>query len=91
MLRHCNIIIEGDVQGVNFRWLSQANAGRLGLAGFAQNKEGGSLFIAVEGDLEKINEFLHWCHLGPSLAKVQRVEANFSEQLQGYQGFEILG
>lgn len=90
MLRHCNITIKGDVHGVNFRWLARENASRLGLAGFAQNKEDGSLFVAVEGRLEKINEFLHWCHDGPSLAKVRSVQADFSDKLEGYGGFEIL-
>ena len=91
MLRHCQIKIKGDVQGVNFRWLAQENANRLGLAGFVQNQAGGAVLIEAEGELEKINEFLHWCHYGPSLARVSSVEAKFGPEMKGYGGFEILG
>jgi len=34
----------------------------------------GTVEVLVEGEQNKINEFIEWCKVGPELAKVERVE-----------------
>ena len=40
----------------------------------ARNESDGSVYIDVEGEEKDLEKFVEWCHLGPSLAKVEKVE-----------------
>jgi acylphosphatase len=71
---HLDIIITGKVQGVGFRAGALHKAKTLGLYGFAQNNDDGSVRIAVEGESESVDMFLDWCREGPMLAAVDAVE-----------------
>lgn len=42
--------IQGQVQGVGFRYRSQYAAQTLGLTGFAQNEDDGTVTLEVQGD-----------------------------------------
>lgn len=74
MFKHLNIRIFGNVQGVFFRHSAKIKADELGLKGFAQNEEGGSVFIEIEGEEQNLDEFLNWCHKGTEGARVDEVE-----------------
>jgi acylphosphatase len=67
------LIIEGRVQGVFFRYHTQEMAVRLGLKGWVKNRPDGSVVAVFEGDREKVNQIIQWCHQGPSQAKVTKV------------------
>jgi len=85
MEKHLNIKIFGFVQGVFFRLTAKEEAGKLGVTGFAKNDPDGSVYIEAEGPKEKLDEFIKWCHEGPSAAQVDKVVVsagplkNFSE------------
>ncbi|NQU78037.1 acylphosphatase [Candidatus Falkowbacteria bacterium] len=88
MKKHINIKIHGQVQGVSFRYYSQDLAGELGLAGFVRNESDGTLYIEVEGEKEKLDEFMEWCRKGPGSAQVEKVEMGWGE-VMGYKDFVI--
>ena len=48
----------GSVQGVGFRYEARMTAIQLGLTGWAQNKNDGTVLVEVEGRESYINEFL---------------------------------
>ena len=48
-MRRVVIWVEGTVQGVGFRWWVSRQAGRLGLAGSAENLRDGRVEIDVQG------------------------------------------
>ena len=73
MMKHINIQIYGQVQGIFFRASAKEQADKLGIVGFAQNQPDGSVYIEVEGEENKLDAFLKWCHNGPSLAQVEKV------------------
>lgn len=85
MRKHLNIKISGAVQGVFFRVSAKKEAEKLGITGFARNEPDGSVYIEAEGNKEKLDKFLEWCRIGPTAAKVDKVEVkeggikNFSE------------
>ncbi len=89
MLKHINIRIHGTVQGVSFRYYSQEKAGELGLGGFVRNERDRTLCIEVEGEGEKLDEFLEWCRRGPDTAKVEKVEVDEGE-VRNYRDFTIM-
>ncbi len=74
MIKHINVTIYGKVQGVFFRITAKEEAAALGIKVLAENKPDGTVYIEAEGEKEKLDEFIKWCHLGPSLARVAKVE-----------------
>lgn len=73
-IRHVNIKVYGRVQGVFFRTLAKDLADSLGITGSARNNLDGTVYIETEGEEEKLAEFVKWCHEGPPLAKIEKVE-----------------
>jgi len=68
------IYIYGKVQGVGFRYSALKKANELNIKGFIHNKSDGSVYIEVEGKAEILEEFLVWCHQGPSWARVDDIK-----------------
>ena len=87
-MKHLNIHIWGEVQGVLFRDASRKKADELGIAGFVRNEMDESIYIEAEGDEEPLNEFVVWCSDGPPLAKVEKMDQEEGKAM-GYEGFEI--
>ncbi len=76
------VIIEGMVQGVFFRHHTKGTARRLGVKGWVKNRRDGSVEAVFEGDKDKVDQVIQWCHRGPSEARVTRVNL-FWEDFQG--------
>lgn len=88
MKKHFNIGIFGRVQGIFFRATAKEQADLLGIVGFAQNKDDGSVYIEAEGEENQLNKFLKWCYLGPPLAQVERVIASEGSP-KNFKDFEV--
>jgi acylphosphatase len=73
-LRHLNIKIIGQVQGVFFRHSAAKTARNLEIKGFVRNEPDGSVYLEVEGEDEHLDQFLEWCRTGPKHAKVEDLE-----------------
>ncbi len=71
------IIIEGRVQGVFFRHSTREMALRLGLKGWVKNRRDGGVEALFEGDQEKVDQMIQWCHRGPSGARVKNVDVKW--------------
>jgi len=71
--------IHGKVQGVGFRFFATRVARRLGLRGWIQNLRDGSVEAIVEGDTEKIEEWLVELREGPRYAEVSRIDQEKKE------------
>ena len=87
-MKHLNIRIAGNVQGVGFRWWCWKTASSLGLTGFFKNDEDGTVSIQIEGENPDVDSFLELCKTGPAGAKVQVVTAE-ADTWRGYSLFEI--
>ncbi len=83
------IRIYGRVQGIGFRYAAQAEARKRKLVGFARNEPDGSVYIEVEGQEAALKNFLAWCGKGPWLAKVERVETEWSEATGKFSDFSM--
>ena len=71
-LRH--IRIHGKVQGVGYRFFATRVARRLGLKGSIQNLRDGTVEALVEGDKEKIDEWIEELKEGPRYAEVTQID-----------------
>lgn len=88
METHLRIKIFGRVQGVAFRFYAAEKANDLGVRGFVKNLPDGTVYAEAEGDPGALQEFLMWCHAGPALASVERVEIE-QGQVKNHSGFRI--
>ena len=87
-MKHLNLVIHGDVQGVYFRQEAKRKADDLGVFGSVKNNSDGTVSIEVEGDNAKVDQFLSWANFGPSRAKVERVDRSHGN-IRGYDSFDI--
>ena len=72
-LKRIGVRIEGQVQGVGFRWFVLREAERLGLHGWVRNATDGSVEVRAEGAAAAIQSFAQRLAQGPAAAHVTRV------------------
>lgn len=87
MIKHVDITITGKVQKVGFRYCALEQAMDMGIFGIVRNEGKDSVYIEAEGEVERLKDFLRWCHKGPEGARVQKVDYNSTEELKGYTEF----
>jgi len=85
-----HLYIEGYVQGVFFRDTMRRLAQSLGLTGWTKNLSDGRVEAVVEGEEEKVEQLVSWCHRGPPLAHVSRVDVNREPYTGKYDAFTIM-
>jgi acylphosphatase len=83
------VIVEGRVQGVFFRHHTQEMADRLGVKGGVKNRRDGRVEAIFEGDKERVNKIIEWCHRGPSEARVTEVNVTWEDYTDEYEDFSI--
>ena len=65
--------IYGKVHRIGFRFSAMQKAYKIGVHGFVQNADDGSVYIEAEGEDEKLDEFIEWCKVGPLGARVDKI------------------
>ena len=71
--RTVRVLIEGRVQGVGFRYWTEAVASRLGLSGWVRNCRDGSVEAVFSGPADAVAEMLDLCRQGPPSSRVDRI------------------
>lgn len=87
MKKHLSITINGKVQGVGFRFAAIEKAIEHDLTGIVNNYEQDKVQIEVEGEVDNLQPFLKWCHVGPKGAVIEKVDYVSTEDLQKYENF----
>jgi acylphosphatase len=87
-LMRVRVLVEGRVQGVNFRYSAYQEATRLGVAGWARNLPDGRVEAAYEGSRDAVEQMLTWTRHGPDWARVTGV-AVYDEVPEEERGFGI--
>lgn len=81
--------ITGRVQGVYYRASMLQEAQKLGLSGWVMNRADGSVEAVAEGWQAQLEELIAWCQQGPPDARVNAVDAQWSEPQNSFVGFAI--
>lgn len=84
-----HLLIEGRVQGVCFRMYTKAEARRLGLSGWVRNLPDSNVEAYAEGEKDKVEQFIAWCHHGPPHARVTQVKVQWTKPEGLATGFQI--
>lgn len=83
------IIVDGLVQGVGFRFFVARAASHLNLHGFVKNLPGGEVLTVAEGEKYLLEEFLEKVKIGPMHAHVKKFHAEWSESKNEFNNFEV--
>jgi acylphosphatase len=83
------VIVEGRVQGVFFRHHTQQMALRLGVSGWVKNRWDGTVEALFEGEREKVEQMIRWCHRGPSEALVKQVQVDWESYTGEFDDFSV--
>ncbi|MEK7190478.1 MAG: acylphosphatase [Patescibacteria group bacterium] len=89
MQKQTELKIYGKVQGVFFRDSSKKKARELNLSGWVRNESNGTVVIVAEGEEKNLKELIEWCKNGPNHAKVDKVEVEWFESTDHFDGFII--
>lgn len=86
---HVEARITGRVQGVGFRHFTMQQARRIGVDGWVRNESDGSVRVVAEGPKDALDAFLKRLQHGPSSARVEAVDANWTSASGKLNGFTV--
>lgn len=81
--------ITGRVQNVGFRHNTRKKAEEHNINGFAKNETDGSVYVEAAGEEENLDQFILWCHKGPTWARVDDVKIQ-EMPYREYDGFSVM-
>lgn len=86
--KRVQIKVEGNVQGVGYRFFTQRSACTLGIKGHVKNNPDGTVSIEAEGEPGQVDRFMEYVQKGPQWARVDQVSAN-EIPATGEKGFTV--
>ncbi|MCJ7791561.1 MAG: acylphosphatase [Dehalococcoidia bacterium] len=87
---HLSATVYGRVQGVFFRYFVRDVARRLGLKGYVHNlASGDAVEVQAEGEKRQLNKLLEQLKVGPSGARVERVEVKWADYSGRFDDFSV--
>ena len=78
------------MQMVMYRDFVQRKARALSISGTVENKEDRTVEVIAQGMEESLEKFVELLHKGSFLARVARVDVEWRESKEKFQGFKIL-
>lgn len=83
-----NVRVHGRVQGVGYRFSTARRAHELGVSGWVQNMEDGTVEAVVQGSPDQCDRMLEFMRKGPPAARVTELESERSYADRRYDRFE---
>jgi acylphosphatase len=90
VIKRLEAVVSGRVQGVGFREFVRHEASTRGIAGYVRNSDDGrNVELVAEGDDTALDELVRALHAGPRFARVEHVDAKFSDAGGGFSKFSV--
>ncbi len=89
MEKRAHVFVSGRVQGVFFRATTRDEAREKGVTGWVKNLRDGRVEAIFEGEKEKVEEMIDFCHEGSRAARVEDVEVNWEDYQDEFSEFKI--
>jgi acylphosphatase len=83
------IVVNGLVQGVGYRYFVVREAQTLGLKGFTQNLYTGEVLTVAEGEKAIVEEMINKLRVGPNHASVKSCKVNWQEPKNEFTDFKV--
>jgi acylphosphatase len=90
-MERLHAVVRGSVQGVGFRYFIQRKAQQLSLRGWVRNNDDGTVELVAEGPRSELERLKMASEEGPRMARVERVEVQWSPATGGLGDFELTG
>ncbi|HEY6117300.1 MAG TPA: acylphosphatase [Candidatus Dormibacteraeota bacterium] len=88
-MERLHAVVRGDVQGVGFRYFVQRRAHQFGLSGWVRNNDDGTVELVAEGSRDALEKLKQAVEDGPRAARVDRVDADWSEATGTLGAFDL--
>ncbi|MBI1911936.1 MAG: acylphosphatase [Deltaproteobacteria bacterium] len=85
-----HLLIEGFVQGVSYRANTVEVARDNGVCGWVKNNPNGTVEAIIEGEESAVKKVIQWCHSGPPMARVDRVNVSWEPFKDEFDNFIAL-
>lgn len=89
MIRSLQCLVSGKVQGVYFRAWTHDQAASLGLKGWVRNLMDGTVEVLIQGDEAAAEELKKRLLTGPTMARVDGLEAKWIDYDTEHDAFHI--
>ena len=86
---NAEIIVQGFVQGIGYRYFTLRKARDYNLVGYVKNLTNGDVLCEVEGEEGLVNDFIKELRIGPTFSRVTNTVVEKSNTLVGYTTFEV--
>jgi acylphosphatase len=90
-LKRAEILVDGFVQMVGYRFFTSRHANSLRLKGYVRNLYSGEVEVVAEGEEDRIKKLIRYLRKGPHSARVDKVEVKWGECQGKFNRFSILG
>ena len=84
-----HVMISGRVQGVFFRAYTQRAAQERGISGWVMNTRDGRVEAVLEGEKEKVEDMIRWCHQGSPHSRITEVSVDWEEYSGEFRDFSV--
>ncbi|GAB3796664.1 acylphosphatase [Virgibacillus kimchii] len=90
-MRYVKVNVQGDVQGVGFRYFTQKMAMKYTIVGWVKNERDGSVLIKAFGEEAAISDFLNEIKKGPPGSSVKEMDVTDLKDEPAFTDFRITG
>ena len=88
-IQELHAVVQGQVQGVGFRYFVVHHALTLSLRGYARNESDGSVEVVAQGPRPALERLLSLLRKGPSAAHVSEVTTTWRQPTEHLSGFHV--
>ena len=88
-MKRIRFLVTGLVQGVFYRASAEAEARRLGLAGWVRNLPDGRVEAVAEGEDGALMALIAWARQGPPAARVDALAVTWEPATGEFSGFGV--
>ncbi|MEM4228048.1 MAG: acylphosphatase, partial [Candidatus Caldarchaeum sp.] len=89
-LVRAEMVVEGDVQGVGFRYFVRRAARRLGVKGFVENLETGAVKVVAEASKERVEKLIERIKSAPPPIAVDEITVTYGKPTGEFKTFKIV-
>ncbi|MEM4417394.1 MAG: acylphosphatase [Nitrososphaerota archaeon] len=89
MAARAEIVVDGDVQGVGFRYYVRREARRLGVTGYVENLEDGTVKVVGEAGEEILKQLVEKIKAAPPPARVVSLQLQYGKPTGEFKTFKI--
>ncbi|MDP2631411.1 MAG: acylphosphatase [Candidatus Uhrbacteria bacterium] len=87
-IKHIELKVYGNVQGVFYREAVQRIANSLNVNGYVKNNVNGTVSISAEAESGTLDDFVEKCHEGSESSYIKKVRV-VEGPVEGYQNFVV--